>query len=168
MEKVILHAGCGGASLPEWLDGREVRLDINPDVRPRPDVVASLTSLGEIGPFDAIYCSHTLEHLYPWDGDIALKEFLRVLKPKGSAIIAVPDLTNVEATEEILYESLSGPISGLDMIYGWRKAVQYNPYMEHHNGFVPETLEKMLVKAGFSEIKTIQYNKYELLGIAVK
>jgi SAM-dependent methyltransferase len=38
--------------------------------------------------FDAIYCSHVLEHV-PND-KLAMKEFARVLKPGGFAVILVP------------------------------------------------------------------------------
>jgi len=35
------------------------------------------------GSVDAIYSSHNIEHLYPDEIPVALKEFLRVLKPEG-------------------------------------------------------------------------------------
>jgi SAM-dependent methyltransferase len=86
-----------------------------------PDIVASMDDMGDIGLYDAIYCSHALEHLFPWQTPLALSEFLRVLKPGGIAMIFVPDLEDVKPTNDILYESAGGPIAGLDMIYGCRR-----------------------------------------------
>lgn len=39
--------------------------------------------------FNAVYCSHTLEHTY--DGYQALREILRVLRPGGLVFVIVPD-----------------------------------------------------------------------------
>jgi len=39
--------------------------------------------------FDAVYCTHTLEHTY--DGYLALREICRVLRPGGFVFIIVPD-----------------------------------------------------------------------------
>ena len=66
----FLHIGCGRMQpdetnqLPSWASGcKETRLDIDPTANP--DIVASMVDLGDIGPFDITYSSHTLEHLYP-------------------------------------------------------------------------------------------------------
>lgn len=51
------------------------------------------------GSFDLIYCSHVLEHI-PDDAQ-ALREFWRVLKPGGEAVIIVPilaEITDEDAT----------------------------------------------------------------------
>src|SRR5262252_6440154 len=122
--KQILHAGCGGEPMPPWLDGAEVRLEI--DAAVKPDIVASMTDMGAIGSYDAIYCSHALEHLYPHEIPLALGEFLRVLKPGGAAIIIVPDLEDAEPTDEVLYVSPGGPIAGFDLFYGHRASVAAN------------------------------------------
>lgn len=163
----ILHAGCGTEPLPAWLsDYDETRLDIDPSCGP--DILASLTDMGAIGPFDAIYCSHTLEHLFPHDVNKALGEFHRVLKPGGHAIIFVPDLEGVEPTEEPLYESASGPICGRDLYYGLPRYVEMSPYMAHRTGFVRDTLDKALNDAGFEKATAQRTSGYNLLGVAIK
>lgn len=163
----VLHVGCGGAPLPEWLEMyEEVRLDI--DERFKPDIVASMTDIGEAGPFDVVYCSHSLEHLYPHDGKKALREFYRVLGKNGRLIVIVPDLQDVKATEEVVYESQSGPITGLDMIYGARWLMESMPFMAHHNGFTKDTLEAELRMAGFEGVSAIRDSAYNLVCIGVK
>ncbi|HWD64310.1 MAG TPA: methyltransferase domain-containing protein [Solirubrobacteraceae bacterium] len=42
--------------------------------------------------FEAVYCSHLLEHLHPDVAEQCLREILRVLVPGGVLRIAVPDL----------------------------------------------------------------------------
>lgn len=155
----VLHIGCGRHPLPEWLAAYdETRLDIDPSVEP--DVVASMTDMGAIGPFDAVYTTHTLEHLYPDEVPVALSEIRRVLKPGGFAMIVVPDLEGVQATEDVVYESLAGPITGLDMIYGPSRFSSENRYMAHHCGFVSDTLKGVIDSAGFvrSEVTRAAHN----------
>lgn len=164
--KSVLHVGCGGDPLPEWMLGAiETRLDI--DKRHNPHIVADMTHMGEIGRFDAVICQHSLEHLSPYEVDKALSEFSRVLKPKGVAYIIVPDLEDVKATDEVLYVSPSGPITGLDMIYGCQRLVESMPYMQHKTGFTAKMLEKAMRKH-FSHVVTSRMNHYNLLGIGIR
>lgn len=127
-----------------------------------------MTDMGDIGPFDAIYCSHALEHLYPHDVATALSEFRRVLRPGGKVMVIVPDLEGVEATDEPLFVSPSGPITGRDMIYGLARYVAATPYMAHRTGFVRETLAKALQDAGFARFDARRLGDYNLFGAAMK
>lgn len=165
--KTVLHPGCGEEKLPEWLAGvDEVRLDIDPACHP--DVVASITDMGDIGPFDMIYTSHTLEHLHDYDVGRALKEFYRVLKPGGVAIILVPDVEGVTCNREVLYESLAGPICGIDLFYGLTSYVEQNDFYAHHMAFVKETLEDAMKKAGFEFVTAKRIENYNLMGVGKK
>lgn len=101
----VLHAGCGPTEpLPPLFqelfgdDIEEVRLDVDPDTKP--DIVASILNLGDIGPFHVVYASHVIEHLYPHEVPIALREFRRVLAEDGFALIFVPDLEGLKVTRE--------------------------------------------------------------------
>lgn len=163
----VLHVGCGPDPLPAWLAGfDEVRLDINPACHP--DIVASMTALGEIGEFDALYCSHALEHLFPHEVGVALGEFLRVLKPGGLAMVFVPDLEGVAPTREPLFVSPAGPISGHDLYYGYAPFLESNPYMAHHSGFVEATLAEAFRSAGFSRVETRRMTDHNLMAAASK
>lgn len=150
--------------MPAWLEGvSEVRLDIEPQAEP--DIVASITDMGDIGPFGSVYSAHCLEHLAPHDVPVALTEMKRVLAPGGVCIVVVPDLEDVSPTEEVLYQSAAGPICGLDMYYGLRSALPHLPHMAHRTGFVSATLAKALTEAGFTDVKTERANDYNLIGV---
>jgi len=159
--KTFLHVGCGhlnkfrckGFDNDNW---KEIRLDIDENVNP--DIVGTLTDmkLVETGSVDAVYSSHNIEHIFPHEVPIALREFYRVLKEDGIAVISCPDLQSVcEAVAqdkllEPLYESPSGPICPIDILYGSRKMIaKGNEYMAHKGGFTYSTLNRAFFEAGF-------------------
>lgn len=167
MNGSLLHVGCGGEILPGWLgDMGEVRLDI--DAGCEPDILAPMTDMGEIGPFDMIYCCHALEHLYPHQVPVALREFARVLRDGGTAVVIVPNLEGVKPSEDVLYESPAGPICGLDMYYGKASLIEESPYMAHHCGFVAQTLADALRGAGFKKVAARRLADFNLLALGVK
>ena len=85
-QKTVLHVGCGysreNALHPHYkgTGWREVRLDINPDAEP--DIVASMTDMSAVASdsIDAIWSSHSLEHVHANEVPIALGEFCWALK----------------------------------------------------------------------------------------
>ena len=165
MTKTVLHVGCGGQHLDDFLEGyQEIRLDIDPDAHP--DIVASLLDMGDIGHFDAIYGSHVLEHFAPHEVAKVVSEFYRVLKPKGFVIMIVPNLEYVRPTDEVVYDSPAGPITGLDMYYGKASMVAENPYMAHKAGFVRKTLAKAF--GGFSQVVVKDLTNFNLMVVATK
>lgn len=162
----LLHVGCGSGLLPDWLNYDETRADIDPECHP--DVVANMTDLGEIGSFDVVYSSHCLEHVYPHEVNKALSEFKRVLNDGGFVMVFVPDLEDIKANEDFLYESPAGPITGMDLIYGHRRQIEENNYMQHKTGFTKDTLTKALLSAGFEKVRVLRLEPYNLMGIGVK
>lgn len=166
--KSVLIAGSGPERMPEWeLNGFETRyLDI--ESRNKPDIVASMTAMGEIGPYDVVFCCHALEHLYPHEVNRALTEFKRVLKPGGIAVILVPDLEDVKPNGEVLDYPAAGRICGLHLFYGDMAQIEQFPYMAHHCGFVKETLADALQQSGFWKVETSRLTNYNLLGIGLK
>ncbi len=182
MTKNFLHVGCGQNTKEkttpvfnsdEW---NEVRLDIDETVKP--DIVASLTDMScvEDSSHDAIYSSHNIEHVYPYEVGIVLKEMYRVLNDDGFVIITCPDLQEVskfiaeDKFVEPLYESPAGPISPVDIVYGLRKALQEGKhYMAHKTGFTAKVLAGELRLAGFPSISVAKNVKaYSLWAAASK
>jgi hypothetical protein len=154
--------GAGGDYGLGWDGWKVVRLDIDPATKP--DILASMTDMGAIGPFNAVYCSHALEHLYPHQVPVALKEFYRVLGPEGQVIIVVPDLQDISPTDD----ALPGMgLSGLDLFYGNSREIPDRPYMAHHCGFVEDTLGRAMAAAGF-KTETTRMDKHNLFAVGVK
>ncbi|MCL6689231.1 methyltransferase domain-containing protein [Pseudomonas sp. R3.Fl] len=162
----VLHIGCGPTDLShlpplfhqgEW---QEIRLDIDESVYP--DIVASMLdmSIVEDGTVSAIYSSHNVEHLFPHEVPIALAEFRRVLRLDGVAVVKCPDVLSVakaivesESVETTLYDSPSGPIAALDILYGHREALaEGNHFMAHKTAFTARSLARALFGAGFQQV----------------
>ena len=137
-------------------------LDIDP--RGDPDVLCDARELDSLdaNQFDAIYCSHNLEHYHKHDGAKVLTGFIHVLKPAGFAEIRVPDLDVVMRTfvernmdlEDVLYVSPSGPIAVRDVIYGWSVEIERSgdDFYAHKTGFTPRSLYATLKAAGFQTL----------------
>jgi SAM-dependent methyltransferase len=149
--------------LPPCYDGWEhILLDIDP--AGGPDIVADARNLYDLpgASFDAVYCSHNLEHYYAHDAIDVVLGFLHVLKDDGFAHIRVPDIgeTIRAAVEKGLdigdtaIESPAGPISVRDVIYGWQSQIQRSghDYYAHKNGFTKKSLSTLLIDCGFKHI----------------
>ena len=175
--KMLLHAGCGpGINKPpsEFELYREIRLDA--DINVKPDICASIVAMPMIkdGGFDAVFCFHTLEHLFTFEVALALREFCRVLRPGGLARIHVPDLQSVggkialDELDHVAYISPCGPITPLDMIYGHQGAIgSGNLFMAHKTGFTKGTITRALERAGFHKI-VVRRDSFEMEVNAVK
>lgn len=177
--KKFLHVGCGPLkknNLKGFSNWEEVRFDIDPQVAP--DIVGSLTDMSEAktGSFSALYSSHNIEHVFPHEVPVVLKEFYRVLDDDGFVVITCPDLQSVGAQLakghliEPLYESPAGPIAAIDILYGHRGFIANgNHFMAHKSGFTAPVLSMLFNAAGFSETfgGAIPQN-YEIWMIAFK
>ena len=159
--KTFLHVGCGpkpkstclGFNNDIW---KEITFDIDKDVNP--DLVGTLTDMNsvETGSVDAVYSSHSIEHIFPHEVPIALGEFYRVLKEDGMVSITCPDLQGAgEASAqdklfETLYEGHDGPVTSFDVLFGHRETTAAgNVFMIHKGGFTYSTLDRVFYEAGF-------------------
>ena len=159
--KTFLHVGyglqnkssCFGFNNDNW---KEIRLDFDKNVNP--DIVGTLTDMKsvETGSVDAVYSSHNIEHIFPHEVPIVLREFYRVLKEDGIVVITCPDIQSVgealtqDKLFETLYESPMGPVTAFDILYGHRKTtVDGNIFMVHKGGFTYSTLDTKFKEAGF-------------------
>ncbi|MDR2893651.1 MAG: methyltransferase domain-containing protein [Deltaproteobacteria bacterium] len=179
--KKVLHVGCG-VHTPDKLhehfrspDWQETRLDINPAVKP--DILASITDMSCIADnsYDALYSSHNLEHLHPHEAPLALAEFFRVLRPSGFALITLPDLQQAAeriaqgGAEEAVLMTNKGPITPLDILYGFRPFLAAgNLFMAHNFAYTASTLEKALQEAGFTNVSVERDGEFNLWATAAK
>ena len=159
--KTFLHVGCGYNDKSNCLgfegdDWKETRLDIDKDVSP--DILGTLTDMNtvETASVDAIYSSHSIEHIFPHEIAIALKEFYRVLNDDGIVVITCPDIQSVgealtqDKLLEPIYESPMGPVTPFDILYGHRETTtDGNIFMAHKSGFTYSILDKVFSEAGF-------------------
>ena len=160
--KRLLNVGGGSKSIqlpPEYAGFEHVLLDIDPVGKP--DIVLDGRKLTELpaGQFDAILCSHNLEHYFRHDVPKVLGGFFHVLKPGGFAQILVPDLMELMRRtvqgnldlEEQLYLSNAGPIAPLDVIYGLGRQIETSgaDFYAHKTGFSAQSLTRAVEKAGF-------------------
>ena len=155
-------------------------LDI--DARGNPDIVCDARDLADPsipGEFDAVYCSHNLEHYYVHDGRRVLHGFVHVLRDDGFAEIRVPDLESVMRhvvekgmdIEDVLYRSSMGPITARDVIYGYAVEIERwgTDYYAHKTGFTGKSLMQMLRLAGFKQLFLMRLPAaFELRAFAFK
>ena len=151
-----------------------VRLDLDPSVQP--DVISDIRTLAGIEneSFDGIFSSHNLEHLHYNDVFLALKSFMRVLKDRGRLVLMVPDFqaactaVSIGAGLKPLYTSPAGPITPLDMIFGYRPYTYDNPFMRHQTGFTETWMHNVLIDQGFSQVEVTSTDDFNIWAFARK
>jgi predicted SAM-dependent methyltransferase len=158
--RLDLHLGSGTRYLPGFIN-----IDANPlqktdlwlDVRcGLPFGTASV---------DSIYSTHMIEHMYPDELDILLRECARVLKAGGGMRIIVPSLSNaIRAFQERRhdwfyddfprhFDSLGGRFSNFVFCDG-----------QHRTAFDLSYLDELLRKAGFLEVSESAEGQSRLYG----
>jgi SAM-dependent methyltransferase len=182
-QKTFLHIGCGPKhknqttkdfNTDAW---HELRLDIDPEVNP--DITGTMLDMSAVqdASMDAVFSSHNIEHLYPHEVPVALKEFNRVLKPDGFLVVTCPDLQSVcaliaeDKLTETAYTSPAGPIAPIDILYGYRPSLaKGNLYMAHRCGFTQKVLAGTLQAHGFVNVASMKRGTpgYDLWALATK
>lgn len=162
--KVLNVGGCNKhIPIPAHFDGWDhVLLDIEPN--DEVDVVCDARQLQTQCPaaYDAVYCSHNLEHYYRHDLPAVLAGFKHVLKTNGFVHIVVPNMLAVfkyliesgKDIDDVMYDSAAGPIRAVDMIYGLESFIANsgNDFMCHKNGFTAKSMAKLLFMNGFEHV----------------
>ena len=179
-KKKVLNVGGNSKliELPQHYHGWEhILLDIDP--RGKPDIVCDARELSHLpgSQFDAVYCSHNLEHYYRHDALNVLTGFFHVLKEDGFIHLRVPDIGALMKTvvqnnmdiDDFLYTSPAGPITVRDVIYGYGLEIERsgNDFFAHKTGFTQQSLVAMLNKCGFPHVYSNTGN-LEVMAYAFK
>jgi SAM-dependent methyltransferase len=178
-QKRVLNAGSGSAASGRLHEGfrredwTEVRLDIDP--RTAPDLIGSISDMRSVVPdasFDAIWTSHSVEHLHAHEVEPAFREFRRVLKGDGFALVTCPDLAAIvevilrRGVEAVVYQSPAGPIKALDMLYGHGRSIAAGQFaMAHNTGFTADRMGRVAIESGFVEARVIEGPNYDLWAV---
>lgn len=177
----VLNVG-GGSKLipiPDCYNGWDhLLLDIDP--KGGADLVCDARSLDTFPreSFDAVYCSHNLEHYYRHNVFKVLHGFLHVLKSDGFAEIRVPDIAavmhhvvaNNMDIDDVLYVAPVGPITVRDVLYGYGREIEQSgqDFYAHKTGFMPRSLARVLSDAGFKSIEFGDPAPFEIRVYAFK
>lgn len=174
---IVLNVGGGSRNLPAQFSGWDQHLlDIDPATKP--DVCCDGVELAHYAApntYDAVYCSHNLEHYYWHDVPTVLEGFYRVLNTGGFAEIHVPNIKHLIQTigsldiQDVWYRLGDGtPVTYHDVLYGWNKAMESgNLFYAHKCGFTPLSLMNALLGAGFKDIQ-VEDQGSNLKAIAIK
>jgi len=165
VKRRFLNVGGGDEAIPvpPHFDGWTHHL-LDIFERPGVDVVCDARRLQTFPPaqYDAIYCSHNLEHYYRHDVAGVLRGFSHVLKPEGFAEIRVPDVPALMQRvtqaggnlDTVAYDSPSGPVTAHDMLWGYGPELQQSgrDFYAHKCGFTRDSLAQALNEAGFEQV----------------
>lgn len=149
---IKLHLGCGKRDFgSNWIhiDGGNF-----PHLHNSGDTITSLHNF-DTDSVDLIYASHVIEYFDREEIKDVLKEWYRVLKPKGILRLAVPDFVHLkwvwENTGEI--EKILGPLYG--------KMEMGNKTIYHKTCYDFKSLSKVLTNNGFKNPKLWDWRKTE-------
>lgn len=182
LSRRVLNVGGNNKSIaiPDYYkDFEHILADIDPGVSPDLLIDARALDTTQAADFDAIYCSHNLEHFFAHDVRKVLKGFHHVLKEDGFVEIRVPDLAllmrqvvkNGLDLDDLLYTTKAGaPITARDVIYGWAAEIEKSgeDFYAHKTGFTPKTLQNALNAAGFPVVILRPGRHLEILALGFK
>jgi SAM-dependent methyltransferase len=178
--KSVLNIGGGSKSIPiptHFAGWRHDLLDLDPNGKP--DIVEDARELEKLNlpSYDAVYCSHNLEHYHRHDGAKVARGVHHLLKPEGFFEIHVPDVLAVMrhviqynlAIDDLLYHSPAGPILVRDVLYGYHVQIEQlkNELYAHKTGFSPASLARFVTACGFPWHAVVS-REFEIVGYFFK
>lgn len=177
MRKKLLNVGGGSKQTPipeQYSEYRHDLLDI--DMNDDVDIACDARLMKEHllpSTYDVVYCAHNLEHYYDHEVSLVLEGMRYALRDGGAVHIIVPNIGQlihhmVEGQidlEDRLYECAEGPITPLDVLYGYGKEIEESgePFYAHKTGFTAKRLHRVLAQTGFEDIKVTP--KFETLEL---
>ncbi len=178
--KSVLNVGGGSKAIPippHYQGWRHILLDVDP--KGGCDITLDARLLRTLPPssYDAVYCSHNLEHYHRHHGVEVLRGMHHVLKPEGFLEIRVPDagevmrlaIQNRLDLDDVLYRSPAGPILLRDVLWGYHVEIERSgqDYYAHKTGFTLKSLVNFVTPVGFPVFATRQEN-LEIIAVFFK
>jgi len=175
----LLNVGGKNRDIPtssHFSNWEQIILDLDPSANP--DVLCDARNMQtlESGIYDAVHCSHMLEHFHLHEIAKILDGFAHVLKSTGYVEVWVSDILAVmrHVTEnnldlhDTLYNAPTGAVDVIDVLYGWQKHISLsrNEFYSHKAAFSPKTLSDLLNKHGFRYQLPLVRNLHFDIGIA--
>jgi predicted SAM-dependent methyltransferase len=162
-QKALLNVGAGKRefAVPAHYSGwRQDFLDVDPAVKP--DIVMDAREMTRLaaGTYEAIFCSHNLEHYHRHDCVKVIDGFRHVLTPDGFVEVHVPDIgalmkhvvANNLDIDDVVHASPEGAVLVRDMIYGYHVEIERSghDFYLHKTGFTASSLWKTFMSVGFT------------------
>ena len=89
-QHLSLNLGCGRHVLDGWFN---IDIQRSPRAARAPEMLSDVKKIDlPDGCASRIMAIHLWEHLYRWECDTVIKEWHRLLEPKGQIILEMPDL----------------------------------------------------------------------------
>lgn len=152
MKKIKIHLGCWKRNIPGFIN---IDLCDLPHIHHKRNV-KDLSIFGD-NSAKLIYASHVLEYFDREEAIEVLKEWFRVLAPKGILRLAVPDFNKLV----LIYKKYSNIQKILGPLYGKMeiKTTQGNKYLYHKTVYDFTSLKQLLLSVGFKKIYRYDWRK---------
>ncbi|MFN8379625.1 MAG: glycosyltransferase [Anaerolineae bacterium] len=145
---IRLNLGAGSSPIAGYLS-------VDTDPSARPVIAAEIARLPiQAATVDEIIAYHVIEHVNYWEAEAALAEWYRVLRPGGSIAIECPNIERVVRSLGKSADYTKWSQMGMWGVYG--DPNHRNPFYSHKWGYTPLTLTGMLVRAGFTDVKSVR------------
>lgn len=171
-----IYIGCGDDRRSGYLHS---------DVRPLDgiDFVCSAWQLSEhVEQVDEIYSRHMFEHLTAMEGDKALVDWYKALKPGGRLHLIVPNMDfhceqwlRAEWNEETIKDKWSDARHSFASIFGWqrecdpRQSVYNQSYWDVHKaGYNKKRMTYVLTRNGYENLDIYVEDDVHVVAIATK
>ncbi len=154
-KEINLHLGCGKRYIPGFVHvdlDKFSHIDYYHDISKLPMFKTNSVSL--------IYACHTLEYFDREEVKKVLKEWRRVLKPKGIIRLSVPDfeaMTRVyfKYNKDLEHRGILGPLYGRIVI----KTPKGKKLIYHKTTYDFKSMKRVLEKAGFKNVRRYDWRK---------
>jgi ubiquinone/menaquinone biosynthesis C-methylase UbiE len=148
-----LNLGCGG----RVFGGDWINVDVI-EQSPSTAVQYLKADVSQRLPFDddsadEVFSCHVLEHLWPWDVECILKDWIRVLKPGGAFVVECPNIAGAAALLMAAEYAESADLLTTAMFAFYGDPGYKTIEQRHKWGYTPKTLLALFRSLGLKETR---------------